>query len=66
MGYSSTSKLTEQICNKIGWIFSIQAVETMKRKDKIFVRGTLLKPHEARQLHKHCIDNVWIYKGPFA
>jgi len=44
----------------------MKAVKTMKRKGKIYVKGTLLKPYEARELEGFCDKNGYEYRGPFA
>jgi len=61
--YSTTSKLTEKVCNKIGFIFDIQFVETMQRNNKIYVRGTCGKASEFNALRLACRNNGYIYKG---
>lgn len=66
MGYSTKSALTEKICDEIEWNFSMGAIKTMKRKGKIYVRGTALKVNEARDLAHFCNQRSYIYKGPFA
>ena len=37
----------------------------MKRKGTIHVRGTVLKPSEARKLEGFCRGNGYKYHGPF-
>lgn len=64
--YSCTSALTERICEEIGWIFEMHAIETLSRKGKIYVQGTLLKPQEARELESFCANHGYVYLGPFA
>ena len=68
MKYSTTSDLTERICNEIGWYFEMRALETAKSKSsgQVHVRGTALKPEEASQLEAFCDTAGYKYHGPFA
>ena len=61
--YSTTSKTTKTICEKIQFIVSIEFVETMQRNGKIYVRGTAGKPEEFAALKKACKENGYIYTG---
>lgn len=44
--YSSNSELTEKVCGLIGWIYSMGVIKTFQRGNTVYVRATLLKPHE--------------------
>jgi len=64
--YQVESKLTERVCKEIGWMYSVQAIETMQRKGTVHVRGTALKLDEARKLESFCGHMGYTYHGPFA
>ena len=61
--YSTTSKTTEEVCKKTGFIFNMHFVETMQRGNKIYVRGTAGKKEEFRALKTACEQMGYIYKG---
>lgn len=61
--YSTTSNLTKEVCNNIGFIFDIHFVQTMRRKGKIYVKGTCGKQHEFLLLKSLCNKFGYIYKG---
>lgn len=63
MTYSTTSETTKQVCEKIGFDFDIEFVSTMKRGEKIFVKGTCGKQHEFQLLKKACGQFGFCYKG---
>ena len=63
--YRHDSMLAKTVCVKVGWRFEIHPLEVMSRKGKIFVKGTALKPDEARALQRACELNGYIYKGPW-
>ena len=60
--YSTKTKLTKEVCEKMGFIFDIGFVKTMKRTDKIYVSFTIGKPHEIASLKKACNDHGYIWK----
>lgn len=64
--YSTKTELTKRICNEIQWRFVVTAITTMSRKGKIYVKGTALKPNEARELEQFCKHNNYVYGGPYA
>ena len=64
--YRHNSELAKQVCKKVGFNFWISPLSAMKRKGRIFVKGTALKPDEARDLERACEKNGYSYKGPFA
>jgi len=64
--YKTDSETTRTLCEKIQWNYGMKAVKTMKRGGKTYVRGTLLKPQEARELEMFCTQNGYEYRGPFA
>lgn len=66
MAYSTKSELSRWVCEEIQWTFSMHALETMKIKDVVHVRGTALKPDEARHLEGFCENMGYHYHGPFA
>ena len=63
--YSVKSELTKEVCDDIGWDPRINALETMEREGKIYVRGTLLHPAEALELKEYCHRRGYKYTGPF-
>lgn len=66
MRYSEKSNLSKRVCEEIQWNFSMHALETMKIGENIHVRGTALKPNEARHLENFCEIMGYHYHGPFA
>lgn len=66
MMYSEKSDLSKKVCEEIQWNFPMHALETMKMKDIVHVRGTALKPDEARHLENFCENMGYRYHGPFA
>ena len=63
--YSSNTDLAKKVCKDLGWVSSVHPLEAMTRKGKVYIRGTALKPDEARELEQHCEDRGYVYKGPF-
>ena len=63
--YKHDSELAKDVCRKVGFRFEIHPLEAMKRNEKIYVRGTALKPEEARSLKMKCNENGFVYRGPF-
>ena len=61
--YSTRSKTTKEVCEKIGFDFEVSFVDTMKRNGKVFVRGTMGKPQEYRELQYQCEKHGYIYTG---
>jgi hypothetical protein len=55
--YSTNTSTTKQVCAIIGADFSVKFIETMKRGDKIYVRGTLGKPEEYNWLWQKCLQH---------
>lgn len=64
--YRHNSRLAKDVCEKVGFRFEISPLEAMERAGKIFVKGTALKPDEARALQAGCERNGYTYKGPWA
>jgi len=64
--YKHNSELAREVCEKVGFNFWISPLSAMKRNGKIFVKGTALKPNEARDLEGACDRAGYAYKGPFA
>ena len=44
--YKTTGQDYNMVCEAIGWDKNIRAVEVMRRGQKIYCTGTLLKPQE--------------------
>ena len=65
MKYSTESELAERICAEVGW-HQIHAIATAKRSGQVHVKGTALKPEEARKLETFCAGAGYKYHGPFA
>ena len=63
MTYSTTSPLTRTVCQKIGFIFDIHFVKTAQHGEKIYVAGTVGKPHEFEALHRACAEHGYIYRA---
>ena len=61
--YSTTNDTTKDVCEKTGFIFSVQFVETMKRGNNIYVRGTAGKRDEFLALKQSCNKHGYIYAG---
>ncbi len=61
--YSTKSQTTKMVCKQIGFRFDIKFVETMRRGDKIYVRGTCGKPHEFDALEAACQQYGYIFRG---
>ncbi|MEY2669769.1 MAG: hypothetical protein RLZZ577_85 [Bacteroidota bacterium] len=61
--YSTKSKLTQAVCEKLGFKFESGFIQTMKRKDRIYVKGTLGKPEEFQALLRKVKANGYIYAG---
>ena len=64
--YSATSDFVKEVSNKVGFNFEAHPIEAMKKIGKTYVRGTALKPDEARILEGQCKKHGYIYRGPFA
>jgi len=64
--YRHNSELAKDVCKKTGFRFESGVLETMQRAGKIYVRGTAIKPDEARKLNSACRANNFVYRGPFA
>jgi len=59
--YKVVSATSAAVCDVIGWAYKIHPIETCRRGDVVYVRGTLLHPDEWLQLrgwhgHKCTID----------
>lgn len=61
--YSTSNELTKNVCEKIGFNFHIQFVESMTRNGKIYVRGTAGKPNEFQELKRQCKKFGYVYTG---
>ena len=66
MKYSANSELAKRICKEISWEASVHPLEAAKRGGEIYVRGTALKPEEARELARFCEKKGYCYRGPWA
>lgn len=64
--YKSTGQTYSETCKALGINADIRAIQVMMRNNKIYVRGTLLKPDEAHQIAFNCNRLGFHYKGPFA
>lgn len=62
--YTTRGELTQRLCGEIGWRPEINAIETMTRDGQVFVRGTAIKPDEARSLAAFCEARGYRYRGP--
>lgn len=65
MGYSTTNCYAKMACIALGWNFNIHPVAVMVRNEKTYIKGTALKPDEARTLKQFCDKHGFFYKGPF-
>jgi hypothetical protein len=61
--YSTESDTTKDVCKKIGFLFDVYFVETMKRNNKVYVRGTAGKRGEFQALKNAVIKAGMIYTG---
>jgi hypothetical protein len=63
MSYSTKSKVTREVCERLGYTFEIRWVKAMRRNGKTYVSGTAGKPEEWRKLWQDCERVGYIYKG---
>jgi hypothetical protein len=61
--YKTETTTTAEVCQVLGYNPKINFVATMKRGNKIYVKGTCGKPEEFRQLKYDCEKFGFIYKG---
>ena len=64
MKYTITSTLAERICKEIGWHYEIRPLKVAERSGQVHVKGTALKPDEARKLESFCATAGYKYHGP--
>jgi hypothetical protein len=61
--YSTQSEAAREVCERIGFDFSICFVSAMRKGEKIYVRGTCGKLDEFALLRKRCTEQGFIYKS---
>ena len=64
--YRSDGDTYEQVCRTLEINAGMKAIEVLVRQGHIHVRGTLLKPDEARHIAWGCQRSGYTYHGPFA